>query len=38
MPSFLKDLTPFYGTGEKNAEGKTLEQFLEDIRTGLANT
>lgn len=30
MPSFLKDLTPFYGTGEKNAEGKTLEQFLED--------
>lgn len=30
MPSFLKDLTPFYGTGEKNSEGKTLEQFLED--------
>ena len=30
MPSFLKDLTPFYGTGDKNAEGKTLEQFLAD--------
>lgn len=30
MPSFLKDLTLFYGTGEKNSDGKTLEQFLED--------
>ena len=30
MPSFLKDLTPFYGTGEKNSDGKTLEQFLEE--------
>lgn len=30
MPSFLKDLRPFYGTGEKNSDGKTLEEFLED--------
>lgn len=30
MPSFLKNIAPFYGTGEKNAEGKTLEQFLDD--------
>lgn len=30
MPSFLKDLTPFYGTGEKNSDGKTLGQFLEE--------
>lgn len=29
MPSFLKDITPFYGTGERNAEGQTLEEFLE---------
>lgn len=29
MPSFLKDITPFYGTGEKNAAGQTLEEFLE---------
>lgn len=30
MPSFLKDITPFYGTGEKNSDGKTLEEFLEE--------
>lgn len=30
MPSFLKDISPFYGTGERNREGKTLEQFLEE--------
>lgn len=29
MPSFLKDITPFYGTGEKNADGQSLEEFLE---------
>lgn len=29
MPSFLKDITPFYGTGEKNTAGQTLEEFLE---------
>lgn len=29
MPSFLKDLSKFYGTGEKNASGQTLEMFLE---------
>lgn len=29
MPSFLNDITPFYGTGEKNAAGQTLEEFLE---------
>lgn len=29
MPSFLKDIRSFYGTGEKNAAGETLEEFLE---------
>ena len=29
MPSFLEDISPFYGTGEKNAAGQTLEEFLE---------
>lgn len=29
MPSFLKDISKFYGTGERNREGQTLEEFLE---------
>ncbi len=29
MPSFLKDITKFYGTGERNAAGQTLPEFLE---------
>lgn len=29
MPSFLKDISGFYGTGEKNAQGESLEEFLE---------
>lgn len=29
MPSFLKDISGFYGTGEKNRAGQTLEEFLE---------
>ncbi|HJD45708.1 MAG TPA: NUDIX hydrolase [Candidatus Mediterraneibacter norfolkensis] len=29
MPSFLEDISAFYGTGEKNAAGQTLEEFLE---------
>lgn len=29
MPSFLKDIRPFYGTNEKNAAGESLEEFLE---------
>lgn len=28
MPAFLDDITPFYGTKEKNAAGQTLEEFL----------
>lgn len=28
MPSFLTDISAFYGTGEKNAAGQTLEEFL----------
>lgn len=28
MPSFLEDITPFYGTGERNEAGQTLEEFL----------
>ena len=30
MPSFLKDISRFYGTGEKNAKGQTLEEFLRE--------
>lgn len=30
MPSFLEDITSFYGTGERNASGQTLEEFLAD--------
>lgn len=30
MPSFLKDLSKFYGTGERNQAGQTLEEFLEE--------
>lgn len=30
MPSFLKDITPFYGTGERNQDGQSLEEFLDD--------
>ena len=30
MPSFLKDISKFYGTGEKNSAGQTLEEFLEE--------
>lgn len=29
MPSFLKDFSKFYGTGETNQQGQTLEEFLE---------
>lgn len=29
MPAFLKNITPFYGTGEKNSAGQSLEEFLE---------
>lgn len=29
MPSFLNDISKFYGTGETNGEGQTLEEFLE---------
>ena len=29
MAAFLTDITPFYGTGEKNQAGQTLEEFLE---------
>lgn len=29
MAAFLKDITPFYGTGEPNEQGQTLEEFLE---------
>lgn len=34
MPSFLKDISAFYGTGEKNASGETLEEFLENYDPG----
>ena len=29
MTAFLKDLSKFYGTGERNQAGQTLEEFLE---------
>ena len=30
MPSFLEDIHKFYGTGEKNNKGQSLEEFLEE--------
>ena len=30
MPSFLEDIHKFYGTGEKNSKGQSLEEFLEE--------
>ena len=30
MPSFLEDINKFYGTGDKNNKGQTLEEFLEE--------
>lgn len=30
MPAFLDDLKRFYGTGESNAQGQSLEAFLKD--------
>ena len=30
MPSFLEDIHKFYGTGEKNIKGQSLEEFLEE--------
>lgn len=30
MAAFLKDITPFYGTGNKNEQGQSLEDFLEE--------
>ena len=30
MPSFLEDIYKFYGTGEKNNKGQSLEEFLEE--------
>ncbi len=29
MPSFLKDISKFYGTGELNQKGESLKEFLE---------
>jgi 8-oxo-dGTP diphosphatase len=33
MPAFLKDIAPFYGTGEQNEKGQDLESFLEEYDT-----
>ena len=30
VPSFLEDINKFYGTGEKNSKGQSLEEFLEE--------
>ena len=30
MASFLEDITPFYGTGDRNGKGQTLEDCLEE--------
>ena len=30
MPSFLDDISSFYGTGEKNEKGQTREEFLKE--------
>ena len=29
MPAFFDDISSFYGTGERNVSGQTLEEFLE---------
>ena len=34
MPSFLEDLSRFRGTGERNAQGESLEEFLEGYEPG----
>lgn len=34
MPSFLKDLSRFRGTGEQNSKGESLEEFLEGYDPG----
>lgn len=34
MPSFLRDIQAFYGTGERNEQGQTLEEFLEEYDPG----
>ena len=34
MPSFLKDLSRFWGTGERNSKGESLEEFLEGYDPG----
>ena len=31
MASFLEDITPFYGTGERNGKGQTLEEFRKNM-------
>ncbi len=33
MPAFLKEFNSFYGTGEKNQDGLTLEEFLQNYNT-----
>ena len=30
MASFLEDITPIYGTRERNGKGQTLKEFLEE--------
>jgi len=30
MPSFLEDVTPFIGTGKRNEEGQTFEEFIKE--------
>lgn len=30
MPSFLEDITSFYGTGQRNPQGQTLEEYLKE--------
>lgn len=34
MPSFLEDLSRFRGTGERNVQGESLEEFLEGYEPG----
>lgn len=34
MPSFLKDISRFRGTGERNLQGESLEEFLEAYDPG----
>lgn len=38
MPAFFKDYDKFYGTGQRNEQGKTLDEFLDSYDTSQYET